>query len=459
VGGAVRAENLAYVMYTSGSTGEPKGVTIQHRSLCSLARAQELRLGLNSSDHVLLFSSLNFDASVWEMVMAFSKGAGLYLATEEIRLSSSKLIETLRNQAITVAAIPPSLLALTSGDEIPALHTVLTGGEACPAEAVAHWGSGRRFFNVYGPTETTCGVTAMECSRDKQAPPIGRPMANSQTYILDERLQPVPIGIAGEIHIGGAGLARGYRKRPDQTAERFVPNPFGEAESRLFRTGDLGRWLADGTIEFLGRNDFQVKIRGYRIELGEIEARLAEHAGVGQAVVIARDDNGTGKRLVAYYTGEEAGAESLRAHLSSTLPEHMAPAAFVFLAELPLNLNGKVDRKALPAPEGDAYVARKYEAPVGETETALASIWAEMLGVEEVGRHDNFFELGGHSLLGMRLISRLRQTLGVEVSISDLFAQTNLASFAEHVINLQLEQFDPNKLADVLSSMQASNIG
>jgi amino acid adenylation domain-containing protein len=459
VGGAVRAENPAYVIYTSGSTGEPKGVTIQHRSLCNIAKAQEIRFGFKSSDHVLLFSSLNFDASVWEMIIAFSKGAGLYLATEEIRLSSSKLIETLRNQGITVATIPPSLLAVTSGDRLPALHTVVTGGDACPAEAVEQWGSGRRFFNVYGPTETTCGVTAMECSRDKQGPPIGRPMANSQIYILDERLQPVPIGIAGEIHIGGAGLARGYRKRPDQTAERFVPNPFGEAESRLYRTGDLGRWLADGTIEFLGRDDLQVKIRGYRIELGEIEARLAEHAGVGQAVVIARDDNGTGKRLVAYYTGEEVGAESLRAHLSSTLPEHMAPAAFVFLAELPLDPNGKLDRRALPAPQVDAYVARKYEAPVGETETGLAMMWAEMLGVEEVGRHDNFFELGGHSLLGMRLISRLRQTLGVEVSISDLFAQTNLASFAEHVINLQLEQFDPNKLADVLSSMQASNIG
>ncbi|MFN5457254.1 AMP-binding enzyme, partial [Bradyrhizobium sp.] len=248
---------------------------------------------------------------------------------------------------------------------------------------------------------------------------IGRPISNTQIYILDEHGEPVPIGVAGEIYIGGAGVARGYLNRPELTAERFVEDRFsGEAGARLYRTGDLGRWLGDGTIAYLGRNDFQVKIRGFRIELGEIEARLSEHAGVRDVAVIAREDVAGDKRLVAYYVSDAAiGAEELRGHLAALLPDYMVPSAYVHLERLPLTPNGKLDRKALPAPEGTAFAVQAYEPPQGETEEAIARIWAELLGVERIGRHDNFFALGGHSLLAIQVVSRLRQALALEAAL------------------------------------------
>ena len=269
--------------------------------------------------------------------------------------------------------------------------------------------------------------------------PIGRPIANAQVYILDAHGEPVPVGVAGEMYIGGAGVARGYLNRPELTAERFLPDLFtGEPGARMYRTGDLGRWLADGNIEFLGRNDFQVKIRGFRIELGEIEARLAEHPAVREAVVIAREDTPGDKRLVAYFTSSERdesdesaiAAEELRSHLSAKLPEYMVPAAYVRLESLPLTPNGKLDRKALPAPEDDAYSTPGYEPPQGETEAKLAAIWAEVLKLDRVGRHDNFFSLGGHSLLAVRVVTRLQQALSVEVAIRDLFTHPVLADLA-----------------------------
>ena len=271
--------------------------------------------------------------------------------------------------------------------------------------------------------------------------PIGRPIANTQIYILDGHGEPVPVGVAGELYIGGAGVARGYLNRPELTAERFLADPFSErAQERMYRTGDLGRWLEDGTIEFLGRNDFQVKIRGYRIELGEIEARLMEHAEVREAVVIAREDTPGEKRLVAYYTcGERSeatqegpGAEALRTLLAAKLPEYMVPAAYVRLAVLPLTLNGKLDRRALPAPEGDAYAVRGYEAPVGEIEQALADIWAAVLKIDRVGRHDHFFELGGHSLLTLRVVNLLAQ-VGITILAVDMFTYPNIESLAANI--------------------------
>jgi acyl carrier protein len=286
---------------------------------------------------------------------------------------------------------------------------------------------------------------------------------------LDRNLDPAPAGVVGEIYVAGACLARGYLKRAELTAERFVADPFtvGIGE-RMYKTGDQGRWLADGTIEFLGRNDFQVKIRGFRIELGEIEARLAEHPGVAEAAVVARDDGTGEKRLVAYYTAAATGQEhqdelkdvignqQLRSHLSAILPEYMVPAAYVRLERWPLNPNGKLDRKALPAPEGDAYGVRSYEVPVGETESVLAAMWAELLTVERVGRWDNFFELGGHSLLAVRLVSRIQQVLGVEVAIGELFANPAVASFADRITSIQIEQFDPEEIADLLSQIRNS---
>jgi hypothetical protein len=268
--------------------------------------------------------------------------------------------------------------------------------------------------------------------------PIGKPIANTRIYILDGQGEPVPVGVRGEIYIGGAGVARGYLKRAELTRERFLPDRFA-GDGRMYKTGDLGRWLADGNIEFLGRNDDQVKVRGFRIELGEIEARLTEHEGVGEAVVVAREDTPGEKRLVAYYTASEqgeqssVGAQELRGYLAGKLPEYMVPAAYVRLERMPLTANGKLDRKALPAPDGDAYVLRQYEAPQGGVEELLGGMWEELLKVERVGRQDNFFELGGHSLLAVRVIARVREALKVEVAIRELFAHPVLQDFASAV--------------------------
>ena len=303
---------------------------------------------------------------------------------------------------------------------------------------------------------------------DRQYPRLGDRIANTRIYILDGQGGPVPVGVTGELYIGGAGVARGYLNRPELTAEKFVKDRFvDEPGARMYRTGDLGRWLKDGNIEFVGRNDHQVKIRGFRIELGEIEARLAEHPGVREAVVIAREDTPGDKRLVAYYTaavpggGEEGeregtviGSEQLRSHLSTRLPEYMVPAAYVRLESLPLTPNGKLDRKGLPAPEADAYATRGYEAPQGEIEEKLAEIWAEVLKLERVGRQDNFFELGGHSLLAVRMVNRLRQVLGVEVSIRDVFAYPVLSLLADRVLGLQLGQFKATDLENLLNRLQ-----
>ena len=324
------------------------------------------------------------------------------------------------------------------------LRYLIVGGDVVDPQVMARVmqrSPPQHLINGYGPTETTTFAVTHEIREVPAALrsiPLGRPISNTRIYILDGHGEPVPIGVAGEIYIGGAGVARGYLNQPELTAERFLADPFaGEADARMYKTGDLGRYLPDGTIEFLGRNDFQVKIRGFRIELGEIEARLTQHPAVREAVVLAREDSPGDKRLVAYYTvvpdAEAADAEALRRHLSAILPEYMVPAAYVRLDALPLTANGKLDRKALPAPDGAAYAMRGYEAPVGEIEMHLARIWAEVLGLERVGRHDNFFELGGHSLLTVRVISRLRQALGVEVALAELFARPVLADFAEAV--------------------------
>jgi acyl-coenzyme A synthetase/AMP-(fatty) acid ligase/acyl carrier protein len=293
-----------------------------------------------------------------------------------------------------------------------------------------------KLHNLYGPTEAAVDVTRYSCLADDQSPrvPIGRPISNTQIYILDEGKCPVPIGVSGEIYIGGAGVARGYLNRADLTAERFIADPFSKvSDARMYKTGDLGRWRADGNIEYLGRNDFQVKIRGFRIEVGEIEAQLLRHAGVKEAVVLAREDAPGDKRLIAYVVGQEGQectAEQLRGHLLALLPEYMVPSGYVRLERLPLTANGKLDRQALPAPDQSAVVSREYEAPQGEIESAIAQIWQELLKLERVGRQDNFFELGGHSLMAVQLVSRLRQELGVEVALREVFAQPTVQGLA-----------------------------
>ncbi len=347
------------------------------------------------------------------------------------------------------------------------LKCLIAGGEALPVELVRRFQTrlpGAALHNSYGPTETTVDVTAWPCPVVVTVAriPIGRPLANTSVYVLDRWLEPVPIGVKGELYVSGAGLARGYLNRPELTAERFVLNAFAETPgARMYRTGDLARWLPDGNIEFAGRNDHQVKIRGFRIELEEIEARLTEHRGVAEALVLAREDTPGNKRLVAYYTSGETnnqsdvpGADVLRSHLAASLPEYMVPAVYMRLDSLPLTPNGKLDRKALPVPGEHAYAMRGYEAPRGETETALSEIWAEVLQVKQVGRNDNFFELGGHSLLVVRVAARIRSILNAEVSIGDLFVRPTLTSLAEHVIDLQFEQLDTERLTEMFNPTQ-----
>jgi non-ribosomal peptide synthetase component F len=317
-------------------------------------------------------------------------------------------------------------------------YTILVGGESIEKSdwLMLQQEDAIRAFNVYGPTECTVDASIGKLTKFDPTPHIGRPIANTQIYILDQHLQPVPLGVTGEIYIGGAGVARGYLNRPELTAERFIADPFShKAGARLYKTGDLGRYLADGNIEYLGRNDFQVKIRGFRIELGEIEAKLAACSGVREAVVIAREDQPGDKRLVAYLLAEEGVtlvAGELRAELATSLAEYMLPAAFVNLECFPLTPNGKLDRRALPAPDQASLVTRGYEAPIGEVEQTLAMIWQDLLGIDRVGRHDHFFELGGHSLLVITLMERLRQH-NLQMEVRTVFSAPSLQAMAAEI--------------------------
>ena len=358
-------------------------------------------------------------------------------STAECR-NPEALLSWWRAQKLEISFLPTPIAELTFEQNLvnPHLHTLLIGGDRLRSLPVrANFLS---VVNNYGLTETTVVATSGQLETSSAVLSIGRPIANTQIYILDRHGEPVPIGVAGELYIGGAGVARGYWNRPELTAEKFLKDPFSsEPGARMYRTGDLGRWLLDGNIEFLGRNDFQVKIRGFRIELGEIEARLAKHPLVREAVVMAREDTPGDRRLVAYYTAavtdelgaEVSRAEQLRSHLSALLPEYMVPAAYVRLDSLPLTPNGKLDRKALPTPEQDAYSTLGYEPPQGEIETRLAEIWAQVLKLDRVGRHDNFFALGGHSLLAITLIERMRRS-GFMLDVRTLFTTPTLSQLA-----------------------------
>ncbi|MDB4952371.1 MAG: pcbAB [Gemmatimonadetes bacterium] len=447
-------EHPAYVIYTSGSTGRPKGVLVPHRGLCNVAAAQQCTFGVGPDDRVLQFASLSFDAAAFELVMALASGAALCLAPREELLPGSGLLDLLRRHAVTTLTLPPSALAALPVGELPTLRNITVAGEALPAELVARWGVRHRLWNLYGPTEATIWSTVSECADPARSPDIGQPIPNTRAYVLDGAGEPLPVGVPGELYVGGAGVARGYLGRPALTAERFVPDAFGgEPGARMYRTGDRVRWLADGRLDFLGRVDHQVKVRGYRIEPGEIEARLREHPAVREAVVMVREDATGDRRLVAYVVGDDsAGAEVLRAYLGETLPEYMVPAAYLRLDTLPLTPNGKIDRKALPSPEGDAYARAAYEAPVGETEELLAQIWSEVLGVERVSRGDDFFELGGHSLLAVQVIALLE----MEIDLAELFARPVLKDFAQAVMDAELARVDPDEMAHLLALLGGS---
>jgi amino acid adenylation domain-containing protein len=430
-------DNLAYVIYTSGSTGRPKGTLITHRGLWNLSEAQRQVLATRPEDRVLQFSSLSFDASIFEIVWALGVGATLCLATQDELAPGDALLKLLREESVTMAVLPPTALATLKPEMLPELRTIMVAGEACPAELIEQWSVGRRFFNGYGPTEATVWATMSQCFAGAERVTIGRPIANAEAYILDRDLQLLPAGVTGELYICGPGLARGYLRRPDLTAERFVPHPFSsKAGARLYKTGDLVRHLPDGNMEFIGRVDEQVKVRGFRIELGEIEYVLGAHEAVSECVIVVREDAPGDKRLVAYIVSdvvaEAVDSGRLRAYLKERLPEYMVPAAFVILAELPLTPNGKIDRKGLPIPEqnrsaaGPSYVAART--PVEEV---LCGMWEQVLRVERVGVYDNFFELGGHSLLATQIISRLKEAFQVEVPLRRLFEAPTVAEFSE----------------------------
>ncbi|HEU0076111.1 MAG TPA: amino acid adenylation domain-containing protein, partial [Longimicrobiaceae bacterium] len=413
------ADHLAYVIYTSGSTGRPKGVMLTHRVMMNRLAWMRSVWGFGRDEVMLQNTSFSFDASVWEILLPLSEGARLVLSPPGAHRDLARVVDTVRSERVTTLFFVFSKLQLflqSGAESCPSLARVISGGEPLTAPAVQRFYEllpAARLHNIYGPSEVAVAVTT-PVARVETRVAIGRPVANTRVYVLDPAGSPVPIGAVGELFIGGAQVARGYLDRPELTAERFVPDPLGrERGGRLYRTGDVVRWLPDGRLEFVGRNDDQVKLRGFRVEPGEIEARLREHAQLREAAVVVREDAPGDRRLVAYYVGAEGvDVEALRSHLSTRLPEYMVPAAYVRLERLPLTPSGKLDRRALPAPEGDAYARRGYEAPAGETEAALAEIWSELLKVERVGRWDHFFDLGGHSLLAVQVISRVRQVLG-----------------------------------------------
>ncbi|MEH2211069.1 amino acid adenylation domain-containing protein [Nostoc sp.] len=456
----VTPDNLAYVIYTSGSTGRPKGVIVGHSGLCNLAFAQQRLFDVQPASRVLQFASLSFDASVWEIFMALSAGATLVLAKRQDLLPGATLIELLRQQAITIVTLPPSVLAILPPEELTALQTIIVAGEACSPDLVARWSANRRFFNAYGPTEATVCATIAECNQSDRQPPIGRPIANTQVYLLDAQLQPVPVGVPGELYIGGVGLAKGYLNRPDLTAEKFIANPFDNSEfkipakavlrlqnfkfDRLYKTGDLVRYLSDGNIEFLGRIDHQIKIRGFRIDLLEIEVVLSQHPAVREVAIAAREDIPGDKRLVAYVVLDSEQAPTiteLRRFLEEKLPNYMLPSAFVLLKALPLTHNGKIDRQALPLPENlRPELLEDYVAPQSEMERIIATVWQEVLQLEKVGVHDNFFDLGAHSLLVIQAYSKLRQLLNQELSVVDIFEHPTISTLANYCSQKQSEQ-------------------
>ncbi|WP_122860819.1 non-ribosomal peptide synthetase, partial [Pseudomonas viridiflava] len=437
------SDTAAYVMYTSGSTGAPKGVRVPHRGIARLVLNNGYA-DFNEHDRIAFASNPAFDASTMEVWGALLNGGQLCVVDHETLVDPVRFSALLIDARISVLFITTALFNQYV-QQIPqalrGLRLLLSGGErADPASyrALLSQAQGLRLFNVYGPTETTTFATTCEVravSEGDESVPIGRPIGNTSIYVLDAHQRLAPKGVTGELYIGGDGVALGYLNRPELSVEKFLVDPFSdEPGAMMYRTGDLGRWMEDGQLECLGRNDDQVKIRGFRIELGEIVSCLHQLPGIGETVVLAREDEPGNVRLVAYYTSHEEDTllapEQMRAHLQASLPDYMVPTAFIELKTLPLTANGKLDRRALPKPERSALFGVSYEAPEGEFEVALAEIWAEVLQVERVGRHDHFFDLGGHSLLAMRMVSQVRQQLGVEMPLGELFALGELAAVA-----------------------------
>lgn len=451
----LKPHHLAYVIYTSGSTGRPKGVLVEHRNVTRLFAATSRQFKFNESDVWTLFHSYAFDFSVWELWGALLHGGRLVIVPHLVARSPQEFYRLMCDQCVTVLNQTPSAFvqlieAQLRSNRQHSLRVVIFGGEALELQTLQPWvqrngAEKTQLVNMYGITETTVHVTyrllTAEEIESQRGRVIGEPLADLQVYVLNDHGQPAPIGVPGEMYVGGDGVARGYLNRPELTKERFVRNPFSsDTDARLYKTGDLGRWRADGALEYLGRNDHQVKIRGFRIELGEIEAHLARHEQVKEAAVIAREDAAGEKSLVAYVVARHAdgvSVEILRTHLKATLPEYMVPSAFVLLERLPLTSNGKLDRRALPAPDLAAYASRDYEAPQGEVEEIVAGIWKQLLQVDRVGRTDDFFALGGHSLLAIQAVARTESLLSMEIPIKLLFDFSTVEQLSSQVSDLR----------------------
>ncbi|MCB8941848.1 MAG: amino acid adenylation domain-containing protein [Ardenticatenaceae bacterium] len=423
-------DNLAYVIYTSGSTGRPKGVGVTHRGVVNMGQGVQQQFAVSPQSRVLQFASFSFDASVAEIVAALQNGAALVLA-DKADLLGAAFVTLMQQQAVSVATLPPSALALMNPADFPALRTIASVGEACSAEIVAKWSAGRRFVNGYGPTEGTVGAITAVLTPQNSQPVLGRPLPNYQVYLLNAQLQPVPVGVAGEIHIAGLGLARGYLNRPDLTAEKFIANPFVPGSGqKMYKTGDMGRYLADGRIEYLGRIDHQVKIRGFRIEIGEVEAAIRQHAAVRDVLVLAQETE-SGMQLVAYVVGQAEQLGDLRPFLTESLPNYMVPAAFVLLDKFPQTPNGKIDRKALPASDGQFAVADEpFVAPQDALESQLVQVWQDVLKLPGISTEANYFEIGGHSLQAVTLFATIEKRLKVRLPVSLLFEAPTIRQLA-----------------------------
>ncbi|MEM1254711.1 MAG: amino acid adenylation domain-containing protein [Cyanobacteria bacterium P01_H01_bin.21] len=464
--------NLAYVIYTSGSTGQPKGVAVEHRQLFTYINNIIDRLELPETAHYATVSTLAADLGQTMIFPCLSQGGTLHLITPERAWDAQGLINYAQQQSIDCLKIVPShlhaLLQTSNPQQVLPRQRLILGGEACPwslIEKIHQTAPNCRCFNHYGPTETTVGVlthaVTVDAVKQQSAAtvPLGHPLANAQVYLLSAQLEPVPIGIPGEIYIDGDTVTRGYLGRPSLTAERFMPNPFGQKPgARMYRTGDLARYLPDGTLEFLQRADLQVKLHGFRIELGAIETQLLQHPDISTATVVMREDTPGNPLLVAYLVlkaGTEMDTAGLREFLQQWLPDYMTPSLFVTLSALPLTPNGKVDRQALPLPERiSPALAEQYVAPRNPTEEAIAAIWMEILDLEAVGVYSNFFELGGHSLLATQVLSRLRETFQVELPLRQVFEARTVAEIAEVVETALLEEIEAMTEEEAQAMMQ-----
>jgi amino acid adenylation domain-containing protein len=445
----VTGNNLAYAIYTSGSTGKPKGVQVLHSAVVNFLTSIRRCPGLTDQDTLLSVTTLSFDIAALEIFLPLSVGARLVMVSRSVATDGTQLLERLNNCGATLMQATPATwrLLLAAGWSGSPQLKILCGGEALSRELANQLlDKGASLWNLYGPTEATIWSLISQVENTDGTVSIGRPIANTQIYLLDEHLQPVPVGVPGELYIGGAGLARGYLNRPELTAQKFIANPLShEQNARLYKTGDLARYQSDGNIEYLGRIDHQVKVRGFRIELGEIEVVLSQHPVVQQSVVVVREDIPGNQQVVAYLVPHKEQTpptvSELRQFLKQQLPEYMTPSAFVTLNSLPLTPNGKVDRRALPSPEGlRADLAAAYVAPRTELEQMIATVWQEVLRVEKVGIHDNFFDLGGHSLLVVQVHRKLQEILQRNFLMTEMFKYPTISSLVEYLAPKQAEK-------------------